>query len=620
MNTFTRLFYTCLACAGPLAVMAVPPNVLFIAVDDLRPELGCYGADHMVTPHIDSLASQGRLFKKHFVAVPTCGASRYALMTGLRPTAATTSNEAFANYMPDTEPASPESWVDLLRRNGWHTASIGKVTHEPDGYQWSYPSSYDIGRDHATHPDMRFSWNEIIWDHDTWGAQRYPLFAYADGTGRVRGVTPGYEMGVDVLGDSLPDEAYPDGQIAHAAIDKLREFSEDGSRFCLAVGFMKPHLPFNAPKAYYDLYDPALLPAADPVGKPVGANSRSVVGSTEANAYTSVGDRDVLRHAYFACVSYIDAQVGKVLDELDALGLADNTIVVLWGDHGWCLDDYGLLGKHVVLERGVHAPLIIRPPAGTSSPAFDGIPAAGVVETLDIYPTIAELCGIALPSSPGGSSLVPLLRNPFALGKGTAYSRLGALQTLRSSQWRLINSNGDSDLYDLNAFPYELTDISGSNPGVVGELEGQLTVQSTRPGTLYSEWAEGNPDLTDPLGDADFDGASNFLEYSLGTDALDPASIPTGTMAIEDLSGLGFSTGEYVYSIAVATPPDDVMLDVLSTTNLLSSWSASHLEFLDADDLGTTNTVNMRFRLNSSSDPQHFFKTKAVRFRGDSAL
>jgi hypothetical protein len=226
---------------------AAPPNVLFIAVDDLRPELGCYGENHMVTPNMDTLAAQGRMFRNHYVAVPTCGASRYALMTGLRPLSSTDNNDAF-NQMPTSLPADPESWVDLLRRNGWHTACLGKLTHEPDGYRWVDPGSYDSGRSEATFPDMRFSWDEIIYDHDKWGAQWYPLFAYADGTGRVKVTTPAWEIGVDELGNSLPDDAYPDGQMANAAIEKLREYSDDNQRFCLAVGFHKPHLPFNRPR------------------------------------------------------------------------------------------------------------------------------------------------------------------------------------------------------------------------------------------------------------------------------------------------------------------------------------------------------------------------------------
>jgi arylsulfatase A-like enzyme len=453
-----------------LAAHAAPPNVLFIAVDDLRPELGCYGASHMVTPHMDSLARQGRAFLNHYVAVPTCGASRYSMLTGLRPTTGKTINNDSFDLMPTSLPAQPESWPDLLRRNGWHTVSLGKVSHEPDGYRWDFPSVYDIGRSSASFPDMRFSWNEILYDHGKWGAQRYPLFAYADGTGRVAGATPAWEIGTDAQGNSLPDDAYPDGQMAQAAIDKLREFSQDGTRFCLALGFFKPHLPFNAPKAYWDLYNPATLPAPRPPANPVGANPATTTHSGEINGYTAGSDRAKLRQGYFACVSYIDAQIGKVLAELDTLGLADNTVVVLWGDHGWRLDDYGTLGKHSLLERALEAPLIIRPPATLRPAAFAGIPAAGIVETIDIYPTLAELCGLTSPAAAAGSSLLPMLRNPLATVKNHALSRYGSLTTIRTKDWRLINTHGDYDLYDLSSFRYELEDVSAAHPTVVAEL------------------------------------------------------------------------------------------------------------------------------------------------------
>lgn len=584
---------------------AAPPNVLFIAVDDLRPELGCYGENHMVTPNMDTLAAQGRMFRNHYVAVPTCGASRYALMTGLRPLSSTDNNDAF-NQMPTSLPADPESWVDLLRRNGWHTACLGKLTHEPDGYRWVDPGSYDSGRSEATFPDMRFSWDEIIYDHDKWGAQWYPLFAYANGTGRVKVTTPAWEIGVDELGNSLPDDAYPDGQMANAAIEKLREYSDDNQRFCLAVGFHKPHLPFNAPKAYWELYNPATLPDAEPANKPTGANSATTTNSSEINSYTDRSDRDQLRHAYFACVSYVDAQVGKILAELDALGLSDNTIVVLWGDHGWCLDDYGLIGKHKVLERSLEAPLIIRPPADLCPEVFAGVQAEGVVGTIDIYPTIAELCGLTPPAGPQGESLVPMLRNPYAPGKSHVYSRYTSLTTLRTDEWRLINANGDYDLYDLSSYRYEVQDVSSSNPGVVNELSADLSVPGTRPVVSYTTWAGGNPLLQDPTGDADRDGDSNKMEYGAGTDALDAASRAAPILSVEDLTALGYSDQEIVYSMTMATDADDVYLHPSTSTNL-SAWAFSPLEFLDASDLGGSK-FDFRFRLTDTEAPKRFFR------------
>jgi arylsulfatase A-like enzyme len=456
------------------------PNILFIAIDDLRPELGCFGEAHMHTPNIDRLASQGRLFRRHYVAVPTCGASRYALMSGFRPTRATTGNGAFS-HMPKSRTSTPESWVDMLRRAGWHTVSLGKVSHEPDGFRWHLRSgNYDLGRDFAKSPEMRFSWNEILYGHGPWGAQRYPLFACAGGTGRVRGKTPAYEIGVDKDGASLPDDAYPDGRIARGAIGKLRELAAAGQPFCFAVGFYKPHLPFNAPKKYYDLYDPANLPAPDPAKKPVGAEPATTRQSGEPSAYTNHKDRPALRRAYFACVSYTDAQVGKVLDELDALGISENTIVVLWGDHGWCLDDYTLLGKHVVLERGVHSPLIVRLPKSLGAVHSPGTPSDSIVETIDIYPTLAELCGLVPPRNIDGRSFAPILRDPAAPGRDTAYSRFGKLVTVRARDWRLIRCPGGDDLYDLSTHPYELEDVHEAHPDVAGKLGRALNPPARR--------------------------------------------------------------------------------------------------------------------------------------------
>ena len=558
----------------------------------------------MVTPNIDKLASQGRVFNHHYVAVPTCGASRYALMSGFRPTSGTLGNNAF-NNMPTSEPTSPESWVDLLRRNGWHTTSIGKITHEPDGYRWNYPSTYDSNRQYATTPDMRFSWNEICFDHDKWGAQRYPLFAYADGTGRVKSVSSAWESGIDSNGQSLPDEAYPDGQIAQAAIEKLREFSDDDTRFCLAVGFFKPHLPFNAPKAYFDLYDPGSLPAPSPANKPAGANPSTTQNSGEPNSYSNSSDREQLRHAYFACVSYMDAQVGKVLTELDKLGLADNTIVVLWGDHGWCLDDYGLIGKHKVLERALESPLIIRPPASLRSEAFAGIPAQGVVETLDIYPTIADLCGLTPPTNINGESLVPMLRNPYAPGKNYAYARWGSMTTIRTLDWRIINTSGDYDLYDLSSYRYELEDVSAAHSDVISDLSSKLNIHGSRAGKTYSDWTESSPLLSVPSEDSDHDGFSNASEYAAGTDALDPFSRPIQALSLEDLTGLGLGNQEPVYSIISAIDRDDYTLTPLSSPDLFQ-WSHHTLRLLDATDLGD-NWYRFRFRLHSPDSKKQFF-------------
>jgi hypothetical protein len=394
--------------------------------------------------------------------------------------------------------------------------------------------------------------------------------------------------------------------MAQAAIGKLREFKDDNRRFCLAVGFFKPHLPFNAPKAYFDLYNPATLPAAFPVSIPTGATSGTAANSGEINAYSNRSDRAKLRHAYFACVSYIDAQVGKVLDELDALGLADNTIVVLWGDHGWRLDDYGTIGKHVLLERALETPLIIRPPHPLRTPAFAGLPAVGLAETVDIYPTIAELCGLTLPPGPVGTSLVPALRNPYVPGKSHAYGRYASQTTVRTPDWRLINSSGSNDLYDLSSIRYETANVSAANPGVVTDLVAKLAVQGTRPGITYASWSAGTPSLGDPNADADNDGSSNVLEYATGTNALNPASHPAGSLATVDLTELGFSNRELVYSVVASTLPDDLTV-IPSTSTNLHNWTFAPLTFLDAAQLGDGRSL-FRYRLTAPNESARFFR------------
>lgn len=604
--------FTLLGFIGLTVSSSAAPNVLFIALDDLRPELGSYGETHMQTPHIDALANSGRVFRNHYVSVPTCGASRYALMTSLRPTAASDGNNAF-NAMPTTETAAPESWVHLLRQNGWYTASMGKVTHEPDGFRWSFPNNFDDGRFRGNNAEMRFSFDEIIYDHSSWGARRYPLFAYADGTGRVRRNTPAFEIGVDADGNSLPDDAYPDGQLALAAIEKLREFKQDGTQFCLTLGFFKPHLPFNAPKAYFDLYDPAALPAPDPVSAPTGANS-STGNSGEPNSYTQNSDRAQLRYAYVACISYVDAQVGKVLDELEALGMADNTIVVLWGDHGWCFDDYGRIGKHSVLERAVQSPLIIRAPDNSANPeAFRGLGTKGIVSSIDIYPTIAELCGLSsqIPSSVDGESLVPMLQNPFSPGKSQAFSRFGDVTSIRTDTHRLIRSGGGAnDLYDLTAHPYELADVSASNGPLTTQLENRLTVRGTRPGNTYEDWALNVPELADPLTDADSDGSSNLLEYLAGTDPTNDQSLVNTELSFEDL-GAG---SEPVFTYQLSNIANDASLIPTSSTDL-SQWFSSSLRFYEANPISGSTNTELRFRVATPSAAplglRRFFRVEA---------
>jgi len=322
---FVVMFAFCGLIAGALRVAAAAEeapaaaprhNVLFIAIDDLRPQLNCYGEKYMVTPHLDKLAAGGRRFERHYVQAPTCGASRYALMTGLRPsTPRSMDNGAFADLAEPT-PERPESMAHLFRRHGYRTVCLGKISHQPDGRVFSYDGRGD------GHLELPHSWDEVGAAPGKWETAWNAFFGYADGSARVPGKTPAFEAA------DVEDEGYPDGLLAGAAVEKLRELKD--KPFFLAVGFYKPHLPFNAPRKYWDLYDRDEIPLSPNPEAPAHIDiKRSLHGSGEmfgsyrhperGGAGKRISDdyARTLRHAYFAAVSYADAQAGKLLDELE---------------------------------------------------------------------------------------------------------------------------------------------------------------------------------------------------------------------------------------------------------------------------------------------------------------
>ncbi len=386
------------------------PNILFIAVDDLRPELGCYGVEHVHSPNIDQLAAEATLFTNHYVHVPTCGASRFALLTGRLPrTRNHLRNMIIADSLagkPETD--QPESFVHHLRRNGYRTVGIGKISHMPDGYVYGYQEEV------SSIKEMPHSWDEFLFDHSKWTSGHDAFFGYADGSNRNdlnKQVKP-YEMA------DVSDEGYPDGLTANLALDQLNKLQKQSKPFFLAVGLFKPHLPFNAPKKYWDLYDPKDIPLSPFPNLPKDQNPTSVHNSGEFNQYALGEERASskhnlsdayaikLRHAYLACVSYIDAQIGKIIGKLKDQGLYDNTIIVLWGDHGWHLGDHRVWGKHTLSEWSLKSPLIIKP-TNTSASIVES-----PVGTIDIYPTLMELCDVSKPRLIDGRSLVPLFKSP----------------------------------------------------------------------------------------------------------------------------------------------------------------------------------------------------------------
>lgn len=452
------------------------PNVLFIAVDDLRPQLNVYGASSMVTPNMDRLANEGRLFNHHYVQCPTCGASRYAMMTSRRPrSSAATSNNAFGNLFQNTnDPQNPNSLPQAFRFAGYKTVGLGKLSHNPDGGGGEMPGAWDEAY-----------MTSGIWN-DPWDA----FFAYSNGVTRTRGVSLRTEIGVAADGTtSLEDTDYPDGLMAEEAIQRLREFKANGDRFFFGLGFFKPHLPFNAPKKYWDLYDRDSLTVPDQT-TPSGVNTSltlsgngEFIGNYGGTNTIDDAEAKLSIHGYYASVSYVDAQIGKVLDELDALNLTEETIVVLWGDHGWHLGEHTVWGKHTTMEESLRSALIVRTPYQ----ARRGIPTDCFAESIDLYPTLCDLCDIPVPDSVEGQSFAPALLDPTATPKDFALGlwRKGGTDgySIRTDRYRLVRwgnnpaSPTQIDLFDYQTDPEGKQNVAASQPDIVTDLLNRISEQ-----------------------------------------------------------------------------------------------------------------------------------------------
>ncbi len=449
-----------LAPGALLASQAGPrnkrPNVLFIAVDDLRPQLGCYGHKRMISPNIDRLASEGVTFLRSYCQVPVCGASRASLMTGIRPTP-----ERFLSYdvwaQKDAPGILPIS--GHFKNNGYHTISNGKIFHHRG--------------------DWAGSWSEEAWrPRGSWRNYQLAENKELDAKGPRR-AGPAYECA------RVGDDAYFDGMIAAKAISDLRRLKNMHKPFFLALGFLKPHLPFNAPKKYWDMYKREEIDLADNPFRPKDAPDAALHNWGELRAYHGIPRKGPLEddaartliHGYYACVSYTDAQIGRVLAELDRLGMRDNTVVVLWGDHGWNLGEHGLWCKHCNFETSLHSPLIVRAPG-----YGEGVRSNALTEYLDIYPSLCEMCGIPTPEHLEGGSFVPLMRNPSLAWKKAVFSRYfngDSVKTdrYRYTEWRRKDGRSYARmLYDHKADAGENRNISEEpeNREVVEELSAML--------------------------------------------------------------------------------------------------------------------------------------------------
>lgn len=488
MNQLNRIYTFLLflpvffACSIETQTIPQKPNVLFICVDDLRTELNCYGVTHIKSPHLDQLASEGFLFNKHFVNVPTCGASRHCLLTGQYPVSlAHTKNDITAtttSVLP--EAAQPESFIHQLKKNGYYTVGIGKITHHPDGHVYGYLD------EPVDKPELPYSWDEMLLNDTKWGSGHHAFFGYANGSNRNtlnKEVKP-YECA------DVSDEAYPDGLSANLAIQKLQELKKKGNPFFLGVGFFKPHLPFTAPKKYWDLYATEDIPLPPYQAIPENSGKATLHGSGEFNQYKlgeekaslngPMSDEYVrkMRHAYAACVSYVDAQIGKVLKELDRLGMAENTIVVVWGDHGWHLGDHLVWGKHSIYDRSLHSALLMR------VPGMKGRTVEKVVSTTDIYPTLMELCNTPVQHELSGQSMVALLHNANDKEwRNTAYAYWRSGYSMRTPEYRIMRYHkkdcNEYELFDHMKDPNETRNIAGENPELIQELLPELELGNT---------------------------------------------------------------------------------------------------------------------------------------------
>lgn len=418
------------------------PNVLFIAVDDLRPELNCYGRSHIRSPNIDSLAAEGVVFERAYCMVPTCGASRASLMTGLRP-----SRHRFVNYLTraDKDVRGTTTLNTHFKNHDYYTVSDGKVFH------------------HAA--DNVAGWSEKPWRPRGGGyqlAENRQLHGRVGPRGKkLRG--PAYEAA------DVDDDQYTDGMIAEKAISDLKRLTQDEQPFFLAVGFMKPHLPFVAPQKYWDLYNRDDIQLPPNYQLPKNAPSEAVHNSGELRAYHGIPAKGAVSdetaramiHGYYACVSFVDAQIGRVLDELERLGVADKTVVVLWGDHGWNLGDHTMWCKHSCFESSLHAPLVFRGPG-----VPEGQRRANLVEFIDIYPTLCDLSGLEPPDHLHGSSLVPLMRDADSEWKDAAVSRFRTGDTIRTDRFRFTKYSTEKGnptgrmMYDHVADPLENTNVA----------------------------------------------------------------------------------------------------------------------------------------------------------------
>ncbi len=403
-------------------------NVLFLAIDDLRPQTRCYGCGKMITPNIDALAASGTLFNRAYCQQAVCNPSRASLLTGRRPdtTRVYDLQTHFRLYLPDVV-----TLPQYFKQHGYFTAGLSKIYHGSldDPISWSIPHWRPRAPGYLKPEDVLLLRKQRAALRAKYGPGRAKVLERDPKTGAVlKWSRPRYRVKGPAWEDpDVPDDALADGKTAAHAVQMLRRLKNQNRRFFLAVGFLKPHLPFVAPKRYYDLYPPGRLTLADNPFPPKNCPKLALTNSGELRAYHDIPAKGPIADAkalelirgYYAATSFVDAQVGRVIRELDRLGLRKNTIIILWGDHGWQLGEHGLWCKHTNFEVAARAPLII----STPDQRLRGAKTNALVEFVDIYPSLCELAGLGLPPGVEGTSFAPLLDHPDRPWKKAAFSQ-----------------------------------------------------------------------------------------------------------------------------------------------------------------------------------------------------
>ena len=452
-------------------------NVLFIAVDDLRPELGCYGVNYALSPNLDKFANTSVIFRNHYVQVSTCGASRYALLTGRSPNnSGAMQNNALhggRTAIQDKQLPGAQTMPELFRRSGYETVLIGKISHTADGRVFSYNGKGD-GRH-----EMPGAWDRLATPMGQWKRGWGIFFAYGNGKHREDG--KGNKDLMEFIVEK--DTDLPDGLLAESAISQLTLLKTSKKPFFMGLGFFKPHLPFVAPKQDWDAFEKITIP--DPSDKKP-FNSPYKHGSGEFFKYSTPYKKtrplnresaNMARRAYLACVRYVDRQIGKVLIHLEKTGLSKNTIVVVWGDHGWHLGDAQQWGKHTPFEIANRSVLMIR------SPGIDGgFSTNALAETLDIYPTLLDLCEPKFNKTHhplDGVSLTPVLRKEKETVRKYATSYWRDAISVRSKTHRLVAKMKDGkivnkELYDLSERLDTIDNVASKGSAILEELTKQI--------------------------------------------------------------------------------------------------------------------------------------------------